>query len=119
MVEFPLSLVFVTVVVVHRTFSLLVVAIPQAVILVVVGKVVCTLSVLLVLKPLSFVFLTVEEGINSKTLAFSLFVVSLIPVTVLVSRFSFAMWLSSHHFTTIVTTVLCDAGTHSDFLAIG
>jgi hypothetical protein len=61
---------------------------------------------LLVLKPLALVFLAIKKGIGAKALTLSLLILPLIPITVLINCFPFAMRFPQKEFPLKLTTVL-------------
>ena len=58
----PIARIYIAVVVVHGTLTLLVIAEPQSFVPVVVRKVICTYAMLLILKPLTIVFFAIILG---------------------------------------------------------
>lgn len=96
--------------------SVLEVAEPESHIFIIVLEIIRTFSVLLVLQPLTLVAFAVGEGVDAVTASFSLQVGTLVGVAVGVDGGSLALRLSAHHLALILSAVAGGAGTERDFL---
>ena len=92
--------------IIHCSFTMLIILIPHTVVTVVIHKIIDTFSMLLILEPLSFVFFSIGKHINSISFTFPLHIFSFKDITVFKDCFSFSIRFSSFHFSRIDTAIL-------------
>ena len=92
--------------IIHCSFTMLIILIPHTVVTVIIHKVINTFTMLLVLKPLTFVFFSIREHINSESFTFSFYILPFVGITVLKDCLSFAIRLASLHLSRIDAAIL-------------
>ena len=92
--------------IIHCSFTMLIILIPHTVVTVVIHKIIDTFSMLLILEPLSFVLFSVRKHINTISFTFPLHIFTFKDITVFENRFSFSVRFSPFHFSCIDTAIL-------------
>jgi len=105
--------VFITVIIIHHSMSLLIITEPESFITVIIHKIICTLTMLLILKPLAVILFSVRECINAIALAFALYIFAFIVVSIFKNCGTLAIWFSSYHLAFILTSILKSIGAKS------